>query len=86
MAKAKTPEYTKFENVFKDKLVSQLLESAQKYNLPKEQLDWFKKVKKQLSTARPRLLRCGVAPSSSPPPTPLDDVSSVASTSTSYFI
>ncbi|KAK8038085.1 Farnesyl pyrophosphate synthetase [Apiospora phragmitis] len=44
MAKAKTPEYTKFENVFKDKLVAQLLENAQKYNLPKEQLDWFKKV------------------------------------------
>lgn len=44
MSKAKTPEYTKFENVFKDKLVSQLLENAQKYNLPKEQLDWFKKV------------------------------------------
>lgn len=60
--KAKTPEYTKFENVFKDKLVSQLLENAQKYNLPKEQLDWLKKVKTRLSTA-PLAKRCG--PSSS---------------------
>lgn len=56
MSKAKTPEYTKFENVFKDKLVSQLLENAQRYNLPKEQLDWFKKVRKQLAKAGPRLL------------------------------
>lgn len=41
---AKQLAYEKFENVFKDTLIEQILAHAKKYKLPEQYLTWFEKV------------------------------------------